>query len=39
METASFIISLLAISLALFTYIKHDLKIKKQSELINNYQL
>ena len=39
MEIAGLIISILALFLALFTYFKHDLKIKKQSSLLNKYQL
>lgn len=39
MEIAGIIIALLALTLSLFTYIKHDLKIKKQDALLKNYQL
>lgn len=34
-----FVISGLALILSLYTYFKHDKKIKKQSELINEFQL
>ncbi|MFA5324841.1 MAG: hypothetical protein WC305_01590 [Bacteroidales bacterium] len=39
MEVAGLIISIIALLLALFTYFKHDLKIKKQAALINKYQI
>lgn len=39
MEIVAIIISLLALSLAVFTYFKHDLKIKQQAALLNKYQL
>ena len=39
MEIAGLIISLIAISLALFTYFKHDITIKQQAKLLNKYQL
>lgn len=39
MEIAGIIIALFALTLSLFTYIKHDLKIKKQDALLNSYQL
>lgn len=39
MEIAGLVISIIALLLALFTYFKHDLKIKKQAALINKYQI
>lgn len=39
MEIAGLVISIVALLLAIFTYFKHDLKIKKQSALINKYQI
>jgi len=39
MEVAGLIISISALLLALFTYFKHDWKIKKQATLLNKYQL
>ncbi|MFC2128111.1 hypothetical protein ACFLRU_07035, partial [Bacteroidota bacterium] len=39
MEYASIVISVLAILFSVFTYFKHDAEIKKQSKLINDYQL
>lgn len=38
MEIIGLIISIIALLLAIFTYFNHDIKIKKQSELINDYQ-
>jgi hypothetical protein len=39
MEIVGLVISILALLLALFTYFKHDLKIKQQASLLNKYQL
>ncbi|OCK42839.1 hypothetical protein BA195_07995 [Tenacibaculum soleae] len=39
MEIIGLIISIIALLLAIFTYFNHDIKIKKQSELINDYQI
>lgn len=39
MEIAGIIISILALSFSMFTYFKHDKKIKQQSKLLNNYHL
>ncbi|MCD4794538.1 MAG: hypothetical protein K8R54_14975 [Bacteroidales bacterium] len=39
MEIAGFIIALIAILFALFTYRKHDLKLKEQASLLNKYKL
>ena len=39
MEIAGFIISILALGFSFFTYLRHDSKIKKQSALINQYQI
>lgn len=39
MEIFGIVISLLALSLSLFTYFKHDLKIKKQDALLKEYQI
>ena len=39
MEEAGLVVSVIAISLSIFTYFKHDVKIKKQSKLINEYQI
>ncbi|OEY71714.1 hypothetical protein [Salegentibacter salarius] len=39
MAIAGLLISLLALGFSLFTYIKHDSKIKKQSALINEYEI
>lgn len=39
MEFFSVILSLLAIVFSLFTYFKHDIKIKKQEALLNQYEL
>ena len=39
MEIAGLIVSLIALSLAIFTYFKHDLKIKKQDTLLKSYQI
>ena len=39
MEIAGLIISLAALSLAIFTYFKHDLKIKKQDSLLKTHQI
>jgi hypothetical protein len=39
MEIIGIVISLIALSLTLFTYFKHDLKIKQQAALLNKYQL
>jgi len=38
-QDASFILSVLAILGTVYTYFKHDRKIKAQEKLINNYQL
>lgn len=37
MEIVGLIISVIAILLSLFTYFKHDRKIKEQSKLLNEY--
>lgn len=39
MEIAGFILSILALLFSAFIYIKHDIKIKKQSKLLNEYSL
>ena len=39
MELGGLIISILAIGLSLYTYFKHDIKIKKQDKLLKDYQL
>lgn len=39
MEVASFIISILAIFGTLYTYIRHDKKIKEQERILNEYQI
>ncbi len=39
MEIAGITISILALSLSIFTYFKHDKKIKQQSKLLNKYHL
>ncbi|MGE4288961.1 MAG: hypothetical protein AB7E36_09745 [Salinivirgaceae bacterium] len=39
MEVFGLIVSFIALSLALFTYIKHDIKLKKQSAQLNDYHL
>src|SRR5690554_1505847 len=39
MEVAGLIISISVLLLALFTYFKHDWKIKKQATLLNKYQI
>jgi hypothetical protein len=39
MEIAGFVLSILALLFSAFIYIKHDIKIKQQSKLINEYQL
>lgn len=39
MEIAGIVISLFALSLSVFTYFKHDLKIKKQDALLKSYQI
>ena len=39
MDIAGIAISLIALTLSLFTYFKHDLKIKKQDTLLKSYQL
>ena len=39
MAIAGLLISLLALGFSIFTYIKHDSKIKKQSALINEYEI
>jgi hypothetical protein len=39
MDILGLIVSFIALFFALFTYIKHDIKLKKQSEQINKYQL
>jgi len=39
MAIASFVISLLSLGFALFSYFRHDAKIKRQSELLNTFQL
>lgn len=39
MEIAGLIISILAIIFSLITYLIHDIKIKKQEKLLNEYQL
>ncbi len=39
MELVGIIISIVALVLAGFTYVKHDRKLNKQAELINKYQL
>lgn len=39
MAIIGIVISLIALMFSLFTYFKHDLKIKQQSALLNKYQL
>ncbi len=39
MEIVGLIISVIAILLSLFTYFKHDRKIKEQSKLLNEYNI
>ncbi|MGK0447482.1 MAG: hypothetical protein ACJA2M_001256 [Polaribacter sp.] len=39
MEIAGIIISIFALSLSIFTYFKHNKKIKEQSVLLNKYHL
>lgn len=39
MEILGLIVSFLALGFSIFTYLKHDSKIKKQSALINQYQI
>jgi hypothetical protein len=39
MEIAGLTISILALLFSLCTYLKHDIKIKKQAALINEYQI
>ena len=39
MEAASLIISILAIIGTLYTYIRHDKKIKEQERILNEYQI
>jgi hypothetical protein len=39
LQIISIIVSISALALALFTYFKHDSKLKKQSALINKFQL
>lgn len=39
MEVASLIISILAILGTLYTYIRHDKKIKEQKSILNEYQI
>jgi hypothetical protein len=39
MELFGIILSILALSLSVFTYFKHDIKIKQQEHLLNEYQL
>jgi len=39
MEIIGIVISLFALTLSLFTYFKHDLKIKRQDALLKEYQL
>lgn len=39
MDILGLIVSFIALFFGLFTYIKHDIKLKKQSEQINKYQL
>lgn len=39
MEIAGFVLSILALIFSAFIYIKHDIKIKRQSKLLNEYQL
>lgn len=39
MEIAGIIISLIALFLSTFTYLKHDKKIKQQSALLNKYHI
>ncbi|MBN2891094.1 MAG: hypothetical protein JXL97_04435 [Bacteroidales bacterium] len=39
MEIIGIILSILALSLSIFTYFKHDKKIKQQSRLLNEYNL
>ncbi len=39
MEIAGLVISIIALLLTLITYFKHDLKIKKQADLINKYHI
>ncbi|MFA5648522.1 MAG: hypothetical protein WC951_09470 [Bacteroidales bacterium] len=39
MEIAGLTISMLALLFSLYTYLKHDNKIKKQAALINEYQI
>ena len=39
MGIVGIIISILALSLSIFTYLKHDKKIKQQSKMLNKYHL
>lgn len=39
MEVASLIISMLAMGFTLYTYFRHDSKLKNQATLINQYQI
>jgi hypothetical protein len=39
MEIIGLLISIMAISLSLFTYFKHDKKIKEQSRILNEYNI
>ncbi len=39
MEYISIIISVLALGFSAYTYITHDLKIKKQEKILNDYQI
>lgn len=39
MEIVGIAIALLALALSLFTYFKHDLRIKKQDALLKSYQI
>lgn len=39
MEIAGIVISIIALFLSLFTYIKHDVRIKQQAAKLNEYQL
>jgi hypothetical protein len=39
MEIAGFVLSILALFFSAFIYIKHDIKIKQQSKLLNEYNL
>ena len=39
MELIGIVISIIALILTVFTYFKHDIKIKQQERLLNEYQL